>query len=120
MSGRRISIVLLASSLAAICVGDEPAAPAAAKAAESRQTLNKFVQANCFECHDKATKSGGLALDEIIDADISRHAEAWEKVVHKLTVRQMPPKDAPRPKEGDYDAAIAVLESSLDRTAAIH
>ena len=42
----------------------------------------------------------------------------WEKVCHKLTARQMPPKDSPRPKESEYEAAIAVLASSLDQAAA--
>jgi Protein of unknown function (DUF1587)/Planctomycete cytochrome C len=111
MISRLFSVVVLAGGLAALCAAEEPA-PA--------PVLKQFVQANCLDCHDKGTKSGGLALDEIIDADIDRNAEMWEKVVHKLTVRQMPPKDAPRPSERDYDAAVAVLETALDRAAALN
>jgi hypothetical protein len=61
-----------------------------------------------------------LGLDDIVTADIDQHSEAWEKVVRQLAARQMPPKDAPRPKEAEYDAAIAWLETSLDAAAAKH
>ena len=50
--------------------------------------------------------------------DIARNAELGEKVVRKLTLRQMPPKDAPRPAERSYDEVVSVLESSLDAAAA--
>ena len=41
----------------------------------------------------KLRKTAGLALDELIAADIDRNSEVWEKVVRKLTARQMPPKE---------------------------
>ena len=119
MIGRQISVVLLVAGLAATCAADEDAAAlASGDAPASQPALLQFIQANCLDCHDKATKTGGLALDEVTGVDVGRNAEAWEKVVRKLTTRQMPPKDAPKPKERDYDAAIALLESSLDRAAA--
>ena len=102
MFGTRLTVVLLAGSLVGISEADEPAVRGGPKA------LQQFVEAHCLDCHDKVTKTGGLALDELIEADIGRNAEAWEKVVRKLTARQMPPKDAPRPKERDYDAAVAL------------
>ena len=65
-------------------------------------------------------KTAGLALDDLIATDIGRNQEAWEKVVRKLTARQMPPREMPRPTEEEYDAAVAWLESSLDAAAATH
>jgi hypothetical protein len=50
--------------------------------------------------------------------DIDQNAEAWEKVVRKLTSRQMPPRESTRPTERDYGVAVSSLESSLDRAAA--
>src|SRR5207249_8541288 len=50
--------------------------------------------------------------------DVSEHPDAWEKVVRKIRARQMPPVGMPRPDEAAYDAAIASLETSLDRAAA--
>jgi Protein of unknown function (DUF1592)/Protein of unknown function (DUF1588)/Protein of unknown function (DUF1585)/Protein of unknown function (DUF1587)/Protein of unknown function (DUF1595)/Planctomycete cytochrome C len=116
MIGRRVSVLLLMSSLVAISA----AALAADKAPASQQVYLQFIQTNCLDCHDKVTKTGGLALEEVIGADIDRNAEVWEKVIHKLTTRQMPPKDAPRPKERDYESVISLLESSLDRAARLH
>lgn len=105
MISRGMSVAVLAASLAATCAADEP-------------IFRQFVEKNCVECHDKAEKSGGLALDELLAADIGRNSEAWEKVVRKLTSRQMPPKGSPRPAERDYIAASSWLESSLDAAAA--
>ena len=51
---------------------------------------------------------------------MSRHPEAWEKVVRKLVARQMPPAEALRPEERTYDAVVSALEASLDRAAAEH
>jgi len=99
------SILLLVASLAAACPAAEPA-------------VKQFVESSCVECHDKTTKTAGLALDDLLAADIERNAEAWEKVVRKLTSRQMPPKGSPRPAERDYNAAARSLELALDAAAA--
>src|SRR5262249_31774922 len=50
--------------------------------------------------------------------DLEGHSEVWEKVVRKLTVRQMPPLGRTRPDERTYDLVIAALEAELDRVAA--
>src|SRR5262245_4928608 len=90
MPGGRISIFLWAAGLTAAGMGQEPA------------LLPRFVQTHCLECHDRETKTGGLALDQLLRADVERNPQAWEKVVHKLTARQMPPAESPRPKDSDY------------------
>jgi hypothetical protein len=77
-----------------------------------------LIDEYCLSCHDEDHKKGGLALD-VIEADaIDRHPDVWEKVVRKLRARQMPPIGKDRPNEATYDAAIASLETSLDRAAA--
>ena len=60
----------------------------------------------------------GLTLDDLIATDVGQNQEAWEKVVRKLTARQMPPSEMPRPKEEEYETAVAWLKASLDSTAA--
>ena len=109
MTCSRIFFWLLASGLAATCFAQQGSPDKAA--------VKLFIESNCLDCHDKATKTGGLALDSLLESDIDRNPEAWEKVIRKLTARQMPPKDAKRPAERDYDAAIARLALSLDRAA---
>src|SRR4051812_31195928 len=106
-------VFVVAAVLAARCVAEEQSTSSSDRAA-----LKTFVEANCIKCHDKTTRKGGLALDELLAKEIGPHAEAWEKVVRKLTARQMPPQRKPRPSEREYDAAIAALELSLDAAAA--
>jgi hypothetical protein len=106
-------VFVVAAVLAARCVAEEQPT-----SSSDRAVLRKFVEANCVECHDKTTRKGGLALEELLAKNIGPHAETWEKVVRKLTARQMPPQGKPRPPEGEYDAAVSWLESSLDAAAA--
>ncbi len=99
---------------AAICAAAEPAA----KSRLDSPVLKQFIESHCLACHDKGTRKSDLALDGLLDADVEQNVEGWEKVVRKLTGRQMPPRSKPRPAERDYDAAVAVLEAALDKIAA--
>jgi cytochrome c553 len=80
--------------------------------------VRAFITAHCLDCHDRASKTGGLALDELLGAELSSASVAWEKVVRKLATRQMPPKDVPKPQEQSYDEVVAALTAALDRLAA--
>ena len=106
MTSKRISVLIVA----AIFVGTCPAQDAA--------PVSQFVQSHCLDCHDADSRKGGLSLDELWSADVDGNARVWEQVVHKLTARQMPPRDAPRPTESEYNAVIEALTASLDRRAA--
>src|SRR5689334_21272235 len=110
MFHRCIAVLLVMAG--ATCAADERAVTSpAAKPAPDRAALAQFIESHCLACHSKATQKAGLALDELLGADIERNSEAWEKVVRKLTARQMPPRSKPRPPQGDYNAAISVLET---------
>jgi hypothetical protein len=85
-----------------------------------RADLNQFLDRYCLECHNTEAGSGGLALDAIAEDEVGLHPKAWEKVVRKLSTRQMPPAKKPRPDEPTYDAIVAALEQSLDAAAAKH
>lgn len=105
-----ILALLMALTLAVLCQ--------AADNASAQKLVNQFVDAHCVDCHDKTTKAGGLDLDEVSDVAIDRNVEAWEKVVHKLNSRQMPPKEAKKPTEAEFNGVVALLSSSLDAIAA--
>jgi hypothetical protein len=96
---------------------DEPSATRAPNESPSQAAFRQFVESHCLSCHDNATKTAGLALDDLMGLDIGLHPEPWEKVVRKLTARQMPPADMPRPDEAEYEVAVAWLTSSLDSAA---
>jgi hypothetical protein len=82
--------------------------------------VREFVEQNCLDCHDEATKTAELSLESVLSTSIDRNAATWEHAVRRLRARQMPPPDAVRPTENDYDAALAALVSELDRAAAEH
>ncbi len=118
MIHRLISALLLAASLVETCAADEQSpTPPSGKALPDKAVLKRFIESSCLDCHDKVTKTAGLALDDLSAEDIGRNSEVWEKVVRKLTARQMPPRESPRPEELAYDAVVSWLESSLDAAA---
>ena len=59
-----------------------------------------------------------MALDELAQAELGANQEAWEKVLRKLMLRQMPPVGIPRPDEREYDAISTHLAAALDAAAA--
>lgn len=109
-----VAVNLVATSYAAEQAVNQPKA----KTSPIHPVLSQFIQSHCLGCHDTADRKAGLALDELLVADIESNAEAWEKVVRKLSARQMPPRESPRPLERDFNAAVVALESSLDAAAA--
>jgi hypothetical protein len=89
-----------------------------AQAMSERDIVTTFVRHHCTRCHNSDDKRGGLALDAVLPEDVGNHPALWEKVVRKLTARQMPPAGRPRPDERTYDSVVAALEAELDRAAA--
>ena len=88
--------------------------------AAGRDLVNRFVERYCLECHAGDDSAAGLDLDAIGLDDIDRRPAAWEKVVRRLSARQMPPAPLSRPEEGEYDAVVAAIVGPLDRRAAEH
>jgi hypothetical protein len=86
--------------------------------ANEREAIGQFMDAHCVACHNRDDKTAGLALDAISSEDVSRNANAWEKVVRKVVARQMPPEGEVRPPGRKCDAFVALLTGALDRAAA--
>jgi hypothetical protein len=93
----------------------QPSAGAPSPSAAHRDVINRY----CVSCHNGRLKTGGLALDTVAAYEVGQHPEVWEKVLRKVRARQMPPVGLPRPDDATYEAAIASLEKSLDRAAAV-
>ena len=74
----------------------------------------------CVTCHNTRLKTAGLALDALDLAQISEHADVWEKVVRKIRSGAMPPVGRPRPDKALSASAASWLEASLDRAALEH
>src|SRR5262245_44360597 len=113
-------VLFLAGSLVSVDWAQQPTkTPSSSDDPALRETVKQFVTQHCIHCHNKDDKRGGLALDAISSDDVAAHSEVWEKVVRKLSTRQMPPVGRPRPDERTYDAFVAALEAELDRAAAL-
>lgn len=119
----RSTIVLTAAGLLS---GSLEAAPD--QKSSDRQAMDAasaLMVQYCMDCHAGADPAAGLNLREF-DASVAApgkltskawDTELWEKIVKRLTARQMPPPDAERPSESEYKAVLAVMESALDRHA---
>jgi hypothetical protein len=104
MTTHLAGLLLAATALAA----QTPESPSV----ELHDTLDQY----CFDCHNKSTRAGGLALEGLDTAKLGDRAETWEKVVRKLRAGMMPPVGNPRPEPADYETLIRTLENELDRT----
>src|SRR5262245_47534559 len=117
--GPILLVLFLAAGLASLNWLQQPSRdPPPPDTQPERAAAEPVVPRHCTSCHNSDDKRGGLALDDISPEDVSAHPKVWEKVVRKLTARQMPPGSRRRPDEQTYDSVVAALEADLDRAAA--
>jgi mono/diheme cytochrome c family protein len=125
------AIVLAQGSQPARPASPAPATAPAAKAAVSpvraavpvaspadAPKYQAMLKQYCFACHSsKAPQPGNDPVNlEVASLDnLLPHAETWERVLRKLSVRAMPPQGAPHPPEAEYAAFTSWLASSLDQ-----
>jgi hypothetical protein len=84
------------------------------EAVKYRAFLNKY----CVACHSARAVNpaeGPVNLESASLDDLLGHAETWERVLRKLSVRAMPPPGLPRPSEAEYAGFTGWLAASLDR-----
>lgn len=84
----------------------------------SRQAAEQAISTYCLECHDATMKTAGVVLDTASLASPGDHAELWERVVHQLQAKSMPPVGNPRPDDATYKQVRTYLETALDKAAA--
>ena len=83
-------------------------------ASPQRALVNQY----CVSCHSDKLKTGGLVLENLNVDNVAQNPEVWEKVLHKLNARYMPPPGVPKPDEKGYQSMVTYLETSLDKWAA--
>ena len=79
---------------------------------ESREA---FTGRYCLACHSQRIKSGGFVLEGVSRSEAAAEPEIWEKVIKKVTAKEMPPAGMPRPDEAQAKAFAAGLTDELDR-----
>jgi hypothetical protein len=73
-----------------------------------------FFRKYCLECHDSASKSGGLSLEQL-DYSMSGRAatELWTRIHDRIDHGEMPPPDATRPPKEETAALLGVVRPAL-------
>lgn len=82
----------------------------------TESTVRDFTAKYCAECHSSASTQA-IPFDASDFHNVANHTETWEKILLKLSVRQMPPREADRPDEAGYKAVIKFIEQQLDQQA---
>jgi hypothetical protein len=82
-------------------------------------TLSRaLVDQYCVGCHNQKVKTAGIAFDTADLADVSTHADVWEKAARKLRGGMMPPPGVRRPAAAAVETFVTALERHLDAAAA--
>ena len=85
-------------------------------AAESplREKVEIFLEDYCYDCHDSASKKGGLDLEELSEGmdDPAIFAE-WLKVHDRVVKGEMPPKKKDQPSAEELQEFLASLGEPL-------
>lgn len=119
-------LLVFAGSAAGVARAQQRPAPqpageaSAARHGEPQVRIEDFVSEYCLDCHNELDRTAELNLQQLSLDRLAENSATWERVVHKLHTRQMPPADSWRPSESEYDAAVTALVTLLDRSAAKH
>lgn len=97
-------------------LGGAAAANVPGQGADYERTIKPFIAKYCVDCHGADVQKADLNLEMMADAQsLVTHRETWEKVYGKLRHREMPPKDEPRPDDGNVLAVTQWLLGSFER-----
>src|SRR5262245_49290732 len=115
---RKIILAFTAVLLAALgyttALGTQASKPSVTPPASSQQdVLNKF----CISCHSERLHTAEIVLEKADIDHPAANAVLWEKVLHKIHTREMPPARMPRPDDATYEALAKYLETALDQAA---
>ena len=98
------------------CFAVEAATPAATSVSVDAPFIDfkQFTAQYCNDCHNSKERKGKLDLQSLLKEGFNMDAETRKAVLWVLQEREMPPEDEPdipRPKQSEYAAAMAFLES---------
>src|SRR5215471_11212873 len=109
-----MSRTMLACTLVLVCVAGYITAAGTQSSPQSQQAV---ISKYCAGCHNEKLKTADVTLDKADIAHAAENPALWEKVLHKLRSREMPPPRVIRPDEAMYESLTAYLETALDKAA---
>lgn len=111
MTQEKIGLSLLARALALACFF-VTLSSSRAEEASSETFLEKY----CVSCHNPEKRKGDLDLEPMLSSQPDgASAETWEKILHALRDREMPPKGKTQPPEEQRQRFSDRLQVALDR-----
>ena len=82
------------------------------------ETLRRFVENWCVDCHEGARAKSDLDLAALLDRLESGETPAsLERIITRLERRDMPPEGDPRPDDSAYEEVIGLLDEIVERHA---
>jgi mono/diheme cytochrome c family protein len=117
-SGRRAAPLLAAvACLVSLTVGRP--APLLGQGGGFETDVRPILQGTCAQCHNERLLSGNLDVAPLLSADsLERERDAWERVLRRLRVGDMPPAGVPRPEETQLVAMAGHIERAFVRADA--
>ncbi len=87
--------------------------------------IESLISGYCIDCHNSSDAVQGVDLESVplsaVDwSDRSDPRARWELLLKRIASRQMPPPDAARPSESEYQEVVQRLAALLDRVADQH
>jgi hypothetical protein len=101
--------------LGCICVTSSLAADQVSRERDFRAKVQPLLKKYCADCHGGGVTEGDLDLDRFESArDVLRGREEWLKVLQKLAVAAMPPKDADQPSPAERRLLMAWVDDVIN------
>lgn len=98
-----------------------------ASGADKPASLNKeladqwpLIDKYCMKCHNYDDFSGELALEGMKPDDVLKKPAVFERVLHKLKISAMPPRNQPQPTVDERKHFVSALERNLDAGVIAH
>ncbi|MFH1301925.1 MAG: DUF1592 domain-containing protein [Planctomycetota bacterium] len=115
-SSGRIFYPLVCLLLLTNVVSTNAAPPDVEKSEKQFQSqIKQFITKYCLDCHTGEEAEAGLALEKYkTRTSILEHREAWEKIVQRIQIQSMPPKDAAaQPTDTEREDILAWFDDTL-------
>ncbi len=74
----------------------------------------------CKDCHNDSDFTAELSFEHRHSDNVTADPAIWEKVVHKLEIGAMPPRDKPQPPPEERAKFLTALTGTLDAAAEQH
>ncbi len=85
------------------------------KLTASEFNVRGYLEAHCLDCHDSATKKGGLDLETLpLQFGLVEQSNVWAHVHERIAAGEMPPRSrSERPSQKENAAVLKLLDDGL-------